>query len=126
MKTEGQVPIDFGRENMLNGIQAALNHANAVHTNWSDQAYQFLKKYIESNTEFMAEDVRNASVGIVPQPPSLRAWGGVMRRAIMEGLISKAGIKTVKNIKAHRANANSYKSERVKHDRVYKNSDWRR
>lgn len=110
-----QLSIDLGKQLKEDGMQRAVDHANAVHSDWSERAYNFLKGYIQKNAMFMSEDVRYASQGIVPSPPSQRAWGHVIRRAAMEGLISKAGTKQVKNSKAHMANANVWKSLIVKH-----------
>ena len=87
------------------GISKAIQHADDCIFNWSAQAYSFLLSYIRFNDKFMGEDLRAASAGIVPQPPSNRAWGGVIRRAAMSGLIKNAGYKKVKNPKAHCANA---------------------
>jgi len=87
------------------GISKAIQHADDCVLNWSAQAYSFLTSYIRFNDTFMTEDLRAASVNIVPQPPSLRAWGGVMLRAVKSGLIKNAGYQKVKNPKAHCANA---------------------
>lgn len=80
------------------GIQQATDHAGRQ---WSDQAYDFLLKFLKTNTTFMAEDVRTASIGFVPEPPSKRAWGGIIVRAAKQGLIQKVGFRNVKNAKAH-------------------------
>jgi len=72
---------------------------------WSDQAYDFLKDYINDidnpNYEFMGEDIRVASEREIPTPSNKRAWGGVMLRAKQAGLIEKVGFSRVKNFKAH-------------------------
>jgi len=53
------------------GIKRAEQNANDKHKNWSGLAYLFLLAYInDGHNEFMAEQVRNASRGIVPEPPS--------------------------------------------------------
>ncbi|HDY88544.1 MAG TPA: hypothetical protein ENH82_10605 [bacterium] len=49
----------------------------------------------------MAEDIRFASKDIVPDPPSARAWGSVVFRAVRNGLIHKVGYRNVTNEKAH-------------------------
>lgn len=87
------------------GIEKAIDYANKTYTCWSEQAFDFLLRYIQTVKEFMTEDMRKASVGIVPTPPSLRAWGGVIMRATKAGLIKKTGFKSVVNKKAHCANA---------------------
>lgn len=109
-----QLSMDLGKKLKEDGMKRAVDHANAVHKEWSEVAYDFLKGYIEINPMFMTEDVRFASQGIVPSPPSQRAWGSVIRRAAVEGIIFKAGTKSVKNGKAHMAFATVWKSLIVK------------
>ncbi len=87
------------------GITKAIDNADKKHENWSDLAYEFLRGYIEQHSEFMAEDLRAASTGTIPDPPSLRAWGGVIVRAVKEGLISRKEFRNVQNPKAHRTPA---------------------
>ena len=83
------------------GIAKAIDNAERHHENWTYYAYQFLLNYTKSHKEFMAEDVRVASEGIVDMPPSKRAWGGVFVRAVKSGLIRRKGFQNVKNSKAH-------------------------
>lgn len=95
-------------------IQRAVEKADKDCPEWSEQAYTFLKEYAEINAEFMVEDVRAASHGIVPEPKNKKAWGGVIRRAAFEGIVYKGGIRNVKNIKAHLTPAHYWKSAIVK------------
>ena len=89
------------------GIKQAVDHANDVHESWSDQAYRFLLVYVCEHSEpFLCEDVRAAAEGIVPEPPSKRAWGGSVTRASNAGLITCIGTKKVKNPQAHCTKAN--------------------
>jgi len=87
-----------GQELRDRGIEQAVSHAGQK---WTDQAYQFLLLFCNGHAEFMAEDVRRASKGCVPEPPSKRAWGGVIVRASKAGLIERVGYRQVKNAKAH-------------------------
>ena len=87
------------------GIKQALQSAEDKAENWGEQAYSFLLEYIKTHTEFMAEEVRVASSGIVPEPPSKRAWGGVIVRARKNNLIESKGFSLVSNPKAHRTPA---------------------
>ena len=83
------------------GIQKAEDSANQSVENWSELAYNFLKIYLQHNHRFMVEDVRKACSGIVPDPPSQRAWGAIIRKAKKNGLISHIGYQNVTNVKAH-------------------------
>lgn len=83
------------------GIEQAETHANDVHEDWSQKAYNFLLLFIRENTVFQAEDVREASLVEVPEPPSNRAWGAIIVRAIKAGLIKRIGYAPVNNKKAH-------------------------
>lgn len=109
-----QASFDFRRQITDDAIQAAVDHANVTHIDWSGQAFDFLKGYAEINPRFMTEDVRNASSGLVPTPPSARAWGGVVRRAVKAGIIYQSGTDRVKNVRAHGANAAVWISAIVK------------
>lgn len=83
------------------GMQLAIESAEKKNENWAELAYNFLLNYSKRHKEFMIEDVRNASKGFVPFPPSNRAWGGIVRKMAKNGLIYRKGYKTVKNPKAH-------------------------
>lgn len=96
--------IKEGQELRDLGIKKALDNANKVF-DWAELAYKFLLIYTKSNKEFMAEEVRAASIGIVPEPPSNRAWGGVFVHASKSKLIKRIGYKQVTNPKAHRTPA---------------------
>lgn len=98
LQSPGQIARD-------NGIQQSLDSANSKVKNWSDIAYGFLLGYARSHSEFMIEDMRMASVGLVPEPPSNRAWGGIAVRAAKNNIIKRKGFQNVKNVKAHRTPA---------------------
>lgn len=84
------------------GMQQAVDHAEEVHDNWADEAYAFLKKYVGYTlTPFMAEEMRLASLNVVPEPPTKRAWGLIIQRAAREKLIRRVGYKAVSNPRAH-------------------------
>ena len=88
------------------GMQRAIDHADAVNDKWSEKAYTFLLKWLRyQDAEFMTEDVRKASTGLIPDAPHDRAWGGIIRKAAMAGLIMKVGYRSVTNPQAHCANA---------------------
>lgn len=96
-------PEPTGAELRDDGIERAVSHANEKHEDWADSAYNFLLMYMRkpNHQEFMAEEVREAAYGIVAEPPSLRAWGGIIRKAAIAGYIERIGFQSVKNPKAH-------------------------
>ena len=96
-----QPPPPTGKELRDIGISHAIGHAEFKTPGWNEQAYLFLVGYIKTVNEFMAEDLRKASDGIVNTPPNLRAWGGVIVRAAKEKLIKRTGFRNVTNAKAH-------------------------
>lgn len=116
IKMEQQKEIDFFTATELRdaGIETAVRHANQVHEKWSDQAYKFALDYIKFHTSFQCEDMRLASIGFVPEPPSKRAFGGVIMHLAKEGKITKIGYSSVDNTKAHMAFAAVWKSNLYK------------
>jgi len=101
--------FDTGTELRDQGMKKAVDHADAIINDWSEGAYQFLLIFLQHRSIFMTEEVREASMGIVPEPPSLRAWGSVIVRAAKSGHIQRAGYKNVKNTKAHSTPATVWK-----------------
>ena len=85
-------------------LQAQLSADNQTE-NWSEKAFDYLKIYVRHNKTFMTENVRNASEGIIEMPPSNRAWGGVIVRAVKSGLIKRIRFQNVTNPKAHKTPA---------------------
>jgi hypothetical protein len=107
-----QIELDFKRSRTAAqaGIQKAIDHANAVNKDWQTKAFDFLTEYIKTNRIFMVEDVRFASQSIIPSPPSQRAWGAVIRKAVKDGLIEQNGYQKVKNVNAHSTPAAVWKT----------------
>ncbi len=99
-----------GQQLKIEGIEKALQAADNRDHRWSAIAYQFLLDFSKHNKQFMAEDVRTASDGIVPEPPSKRAWGGIFVSARRNKLIRSVGFGLVKNPKAHRTPATVWES----------------
>jgi hypothetical protein len=106
-----QTEIFTGSQARDEGMNRAVDHANRVVEDWSERAYTELQNFLRSNPgEFMCEDFRGWCAMIdFPLPPHARAFGGVIARAARAGLIKKAGIGQVKNVKAHCANANVWR-----------------
>ena len=97
--------INEGSQLRDKGIKQAVDNADNAHEKWSDKAYRFLVNYIKSQNEFMTEDLRLASEKEIPKPPSNRAWGGIILRAVRAGLITRDRFSNVKNAKAHKTPA---------------------
>lgn len=83
------------------GIKRAVDHANLVQPDWSDDAYNFLLGYAERHETLTCEQVRIAAAGTVSQPPRNQAWGGPVRRAAKAGLLAKQGYAHAKDPKVH-------------------------
>jgi hypothetical protein len=108
-----QLPLDFVefkeidvRKITQEAIQMGVDHADVVQIIetgevWSELASNFLESYILSHDEFMAEDVRNASVGMVPEPPDQRAWGGIIQKYSKAGIIYRIGYRPMKSPNCH-------------------------
>lgn len=93
------------------GIQKARDTAEAVNPGWNQLAYDLLKRFLrDHNGPFLAEEVRSfAAMEDFPLPPSNRAWGGIMIRAVKSGLIVRDGYGQVSNPKAHACFASVWK-----------------
>jgi len=90
------------------GIKAAEEHANTVVPDWSERAMDKLKEFLKIHSQpFQAEEVRSYAAidDDFPFPPHERAWGSIMKRAAVQGLIKKIGLAATKNVKAHCANS---------------------
>ncbi len=106
--------LDFlaAEQNRDLGIQSSLDHANREVDHWSEKAMAMLKEFIffQRDEPFMAEDVRKyAHAHGLEEPPSNRAWGGVIVRASKNGIIHQIGFGLTKNPLSHRTPANLWK-----------------
>lgn len=100
-----QLDLFLGKKLRDEGIKKSYDNAENKNNEWGKFAYLFLLEYIKTNKEFMAEDVRVASEGIVSEPPSKRAWGAIFVLAKKNKIIKSIGFCSVKNPKAHRTPA---------------------
>jgi len=103
-----------GKEYALQGMTAAVEHADKVHVDWSKSAYKLLCLYLVTigiDNGFMAEDFREwiKENNLLPEPPHTRAFGAIMQKAAKNNLITRAGFGQVRNPKAHAANATVWK-----------------
>ena len=88
------------------GIRRAAEHAEAVTPKWGDRAFEILRCFCHrpggSGEDFTSEDVRAYAKNLgLPDPPHLRAWGGVFQRAARAGLIVKTGTTTARAVNVH-------------------------
>lgn len=102
-----------GKELAERGMLMAETHANQVHENWSEKAFDWFVKYIRHyglTHSFKTEDVRTyAEANGFESPPSLRAWGSIVMKVAKAGYIEKVGYTQVDNAKAHSANCSLWK-----------------
>jgi len=97
--------IELSFEARDKGIKRAVDHADRVHDQWSQTVYILFKRFILATTQpFQMEDFRLLVDGqIIGEPPSKRAYGAIVLKAVKEGLITRVGYAPVKNVTAHRA-----------------------
>jgi hypothetical protein len=80
------------------GMQRAVEHADAVDLFWSERAYGHVMDFCRTKITFLTEDARAFAEGRGLQaPPDGRAWGAVMQRAARNGLMKKAGYAPAKS-----------------------------
>ena len=105
------------------GIKQAIEHANEVHPDWSELAYQKCLLAIThlktKHTILMLmgkpisveelRDIIRIYFPDFPEPPTKRAWGSVTLRLIREKRIEKVGYAPTKSRTAHNAIAAIYK-----------------
>lgn len=93
------------------GISRALQ---STEWGWQNEAYRLLKQFVKTSDPFrvfLVEDVRAfAKDQGLPDPPSNRAWGGIVVKAKKEGVVKQVGYSQVKNPTAHKANAALWQS----------------
>jgi hypothetical protein len=107
IQTSINFDVKAARERRDDGMKRAMDHAERIERGWKEMAYDFLVNVFikHHHGRFMTEQVRAACAGVVPEPPSARAWGGIIRKAVLAGLIHQVGFDKVKNKNANCANA---------------------
>lgn len=81
-------PRPTAQELADDGMNRAVDHADALEGGWSERAYSMLLDYAAQHFEFMTEDVRVwAHEQSLPMPPDGRAWGAVTLRAAKAKMI---------------------------------------
>lgn len=106
-----QLDLSQSRKARDKGIEKAKASAEQVCPDWTEKAYELLQRFLSHhNGPFLAEEVRSyAAMEDFPLPPSNRAWGGIMIRAVKSGLIVRQGYGQVSNPKAHACFASVWK-----------------
>lgn len=93
------------------GIKTAIDHANRENPpSWSAQAYKSLLLYLMGRPKgsvFQCEDFRKWYYDLkgLPEPPSERAFGGIIRKAAMRHVIIRTGYRNTSNVSAHKTPA---------------------
>lgn len=84
------------------GIQLSYDKQNEIVESWGDMALDFVRVFARSNEEFITEDIRVASVGIVEEPENGKAYGAVILKACKSGIITWSGrYAEMKNPRSH-------------------------
>lgn len=83
------------------GIARAAEHADAVEPRWTDRAFDLLRAHAEQHTFFTIEQLRKAVAGQLPEPPTTRAWGAVVTRAMRAGIVKSEGWTTAEDPAVH-------------------------
>ncbi len=74
------------------GMKRAAQSAERMNPGWTDEAFEFLKKYARSHELFISEDVSDMSREEgMRQPSTDRAWGSIYTRAQKENIIIQDG-----------------------------------
>lgn len=110
----GMPIIATGEDLYHAGITKAAEHADKLSDHWNDDAYKILLEFVSKfDIEFMAEDIRQYAEEQrkFTAPASSRAWGGVIIRAKNNKIIESIGVRSVKNKRAHCANATIWKAK---------------
>ena len=105
-----EIPEPSSRDLWDQGMKKAIDHANQLNSEWSETAFNFALQYVRTHEFFMAEDIRSAAYGIVPEPPSFRSYGAIITRLVKYGAIHRSFYDTVLNPKAHMAVATCWAS----------------
>lgn len=74
------------------GIARAVDHADRVIDQWSEDAYKLLLAYA-GGREFLSEEFVDYARAALPAPPDARAFGGPIRRAVNAGVIRRIGYR---------------------------------
>ena len=85
---------DIARRHAETGMQRALERAADGMPQWPELAFDFLRTYARANENFAGWMVVRSAANTFefPAPPTAKAWGAVLKRAVREGVIACAGM----------------------------------
>jgi hypothetical protein len=91
-----------GRHLANQGMERAIDHANAVNAGWGDAAFAKLAEYARWTPFFTVEQMRAwaYSQGL-PRPPNECSWGAVTTRARKSGVMTLGDYATAENASRH-------------------------
>lgn len=108
MRDPRQLDMYYAEINQKDGTTRAVLNADCKIPAWGDKAFNFFKAALNclGPENFMMEEIRAMAFKTgFPAPPSDRAWGSVVQRAVREELIEFVGYSKTKNPLAHRTPA---------------------
>lgn len=77
------------------GMQIAADNADAHCIGWTDEAYQWIRRYAQQNHRFISEHCTAwAAEQGFRSPTDPRAWGHPFRRAAKDGIVVRVGYAT--------------------------------
>lgn len=86
------------------GMERVLGSADRAEPNWSQRAFDYVVQFARKHPEFMSEDVREHAIKDgFPDAPDARAWGPVIRRVAIAGIIRSVGFRKQASISCHRS-----------------------
>ena len=100
-----QTALDFTacRAAAERGMQQAIQHAECVDDTWPDAALAFLIRYARTCPEFTVEEMTAQADRMgYASPTDSRAWGPIVRRAALRGVIRNTH-RTRPRVKGHGA-----------------------
>lgn len=109
-----QTALNFdARQTAQIGMQQAIDSANNKDPYWSKNALAALKEYLKDKPldfAFRVEEFRMwcKHFNKVPNPPSERAYGSIIKEAAKGGLVKSIGREPTTNPNAHGAYANHW------------------
>lgn len=99
-------PPETGAQLRDRGIKKAEESAHRINHDWNEKAFEAFIQFLQTRAfPWMCEDFRKWATDFaqLPEPPTLRAYGGVIVRAKKLKLIQQVGFQPVTNPRAHKA-----------------------